>query len=124
MAKHKTTLIYFIRSGASNYCKIGITDNLPRRIKALQTGNPEPLKCLGVIYGDAASERLMHIRLNAHKVRGEWYSLTEALEMLDSCKKKSIMEQVADPLRRCARCQTFLSKKAQSPKCRKCRRKQ
>ena len=119
----KTTLIYFIRSGNADYCKIGITDNLPRRIKALQTGNPETLKCLGVIYGDAASERLIHIKLKNHKVRGEWYQLSEALQMLDGCKKKSILEQSANPLRRCQRCQTFLSKKARSPECRKCRRK-
>ena len=119
----KTTLIYFIRSGNSDYCKIGITDNLPRRIKALQTGNPETLKCLGVIYGDAASERLIHIKLSKYKIRGEWYQLAEALQMLDGCKKKSIMEQVAEPLGRCQSCQAFLSKKARSPRCKKCRRK-
>ena len=60
--------------------KIGISNNVERRLKAIQTGNPEKLyihhtepvnpKIVMIM------ERAIHRELNHKKQKGEWFSLT------------------------------------------------
>ena len=56
--------VYFIQSGEGGPVKIGHTNgDVKRRLEALQTGNPAPLKLLLSIDGGRDIERIFHKRL-------------------------------------------------------------
>jgi len=68
--------VYFIQHGTNGPVKIGTTTGNPHaRLRALQTGAPEPLRLLCAIDGDAALERELHERFKALRLRadGEWF---------------------------------------------------
>ncbi|MBS3029796.1 MAG: GIY-YIG nuclease family protein [Dolichospermum sp. DET50] len=70
-------VVYFIYSVADPNCiKIGKTQNLPRRIKQLQTGNPSDLKLLGYIIGYTDIEKLYkryYQQFRTQEGGKEWY---------------------------------------------------
>ena len=81
--------IYFIRErdrvdgGASSYVKIGMVNDVTRdsaeRLRQHQTGNPRDLTLHHVTQtpGPFRVERFLHQHLGPHRVRSEWFSLTE-----------------------------------------------
>lgn len=66
--------VYFIRAG--NYIKIGYADDPRKRLKELQTGNPNKLELLGSIPGDVSREKEVHHIFSDFRVNGEWFELT------------------------------------------------
>lgn len=76
---------YFIR--CNDKVKIGRTQDVQRRLKALQTANPDTLTLLGYIEGDL--ERYLHNKFQKHHFRGEWYYLDQ--EIMDFIKKETIL---------------------------------
>lgn len=64
--------VYIYRSGAGNVFKIGRATDLAKRVKALATGNPEPLTPFAVIEADHPSkvETYLHHRLRSKKSSG------------------------------------------------------
>lgn len=72
-------MIYFITDGT--YTKVGYTSSTfdgryIKRIKQLQTANPNKLELLGVIAnGDIKMEKKIHKKLKDRHVRGEWFDL-------------------------------------------------
>lgn len=67
-------MIYFIQAETSLFIKIGYTGGeADGRLKALQTGNPEPLTVLGTMLGDQDAERAMHTRFAHARMVGEWF---------------------------------------------------
>lgn len=66
--------VYFIRAGEMGPIKIGIAVNISARLNQMQTGNPEPLVCIGWTPGSAAEELALHTRFAAHHYRGEWFT--------------------------------------------------
>ena len=81
--KHWT---YFAQAGRGPI-KIGETDDVEGRIRALQTANPEELSLLGRIPCELHSEKSLHERFKHLRLRGEWF--TPAPELLE------FIEQVA-----------------------------
>lgn len=73
--KEQRTYVYCIRSGC--FVKIGVTDNVGRRLSQLQTGSPEPLYLVGYDIGTFEDERRLHDELEQFRVRGEWFRMTE-----------------------------------------------
>ena len=77
-SKPKKYNLYAITDGT--YVKLGYSSNIPARIKAMQTGHPEPLTLSWKYYtGTTESEakRLetkLHRFCRNHKVRGEWFN--------------------------------------------------
>ena len=70
-------MIYFIKSD-SGHVKIGCSDNdVSQRLLALQCATPFKLTVLKTIPGDYEQERLIHKKFKAHRVRGEWFLLTD-----------------------------------------------
>lgn len=67
------TMIYFIQQGDSGPIKIGYTNNISKRINALQSSSPEKLHLLGAIEGDKDRERVLQKFFHAHKMQGEWF---------------------------------------------------
>ncbi len=66
--------IYIIRSG--EYYKVGISQNVLKRLDAMQTGNPVELEVISIYTTNnpLLCEAIIHDRLKQHYVRGEWFS--------------------------------------------------
>lgn len=71
--------VYFIAEGPRGAIKIGVTDDPAKRLAALQIGNSRPLRCLGLIDGDANVESNWHRRFAAQRISGEWFKRTPEL---------------------------------------------
>lgn len=65
--------LYIIRSGKSAFVKIERAENIARRLDILQAGNPEPLRLIRVLAGDAAEEAWFHRRYAHLRTRREWF---------------------------------------------------
>ncbi len=63
--------VYFIASG--DKVKIGITDNIRKRLTALQTSSPTPLRLLASVIGDRATECALHRAFAGYRASGEWF---------------------------------------------------
>ncbi len=83
--------VYFIAENESdNYdnlrIKIGISEEVNRRLKQLQTGSPYELKLMGWIEpeNDRALEKELHTKYSKERTHGEWFDLgvCEVLEEL------------------------------------------
>lgn len=70
---------YFI-GGEDGPVKIGFTDNLPKRLKALQSHSPVPLQVLAVTGGGIFAEMEYHERFAQHRLHGEWFERTPEIE--------------------------------------------
>jgi len=70
--------VYFIISGANNKIKIGLTRCLLKRVRELQTGNPQQLEIIGYIETDDMYklERIFHKYLADSRISGEWFDLS------------------------------------------------
>ena len=83
--KYKYT-VYFIRDGLG-HIKIGITDDVVRRLNQLQTSNPVKLE-LYAGFGvksqfDAREiERHLHEKFSGRRLHGEWFDEEKVLEFL------------------------------------------
>lgn len=73
MAKSKSTHLYVLSCGTRK--KIGVTNNIERRIKTLQTGNADPIKLeyIEERYLPHKAETFLHRQFSASKVQGEWF---------------------------------------------------
>lgn len=74
------TWIYFLRSGNSNSVKIGRSNDVSRRQRVLQTGNPEKLILMGRQRADADVEKSLQYRFRNDHIRGEFYALSPELK--------------------------------------------
>ena len=74
--------IYLIQSLDNGFYKIGIAKNPKKRIKQLQTGNPETLKLIKTFESEYASiiEKTLHRRFSVYKLSGEWFNLDSSFE--------------------------------------------
>ena len=64
--------VYYIRS-ASGLIKIGIADDVGKRLATLQTGNAELLTIVATEPGGRARELELHDRFHFARIRGEWF---------------------------------------------------
>lgn len=82
-------VIYFLQPGEIQKVKIGYSNNLPARIKAVQTGSCEILKLLGVIpRANLNLEYAIHCKFGKYRLHNEWFSLVpEILDFLNSKAK-------------------------------------
>lgn len=74
-------MIYFIQAEVIGRIKIGYTSKgrLEKRISALNTASPVPLKLLCVIPGRPELERRLHRRFRSCRVKGEWFLPSDRL---------------------------------------------
>lgn len=66
---------YLFKAGGAY--KIGVTQDIPQRIRALQTGNPHPivLVCFMITIVGAV-EKELHKHFNPDRMQGEWFALS------------------------------------------------
>ena len=78
------TFIYIIRCGKQNLFKIGISKDVDKRLKQLQTGNPHKLKCIFRI--ESLEIKATKIEATIHQffkeankkhVLNEWFNLSD-----------------------------------------------
>jgi hypothetical protein len=80
--------VYFVREAHVGMVKIGVSKDVPQRLKALRTGNPRPLELMGWIIpqkgSDYSLESQLHLKYDRHRAEGEWFrmSSTEVLDEL------------------------------------------
>lgn len=72
--------VYVIQCG--EFIKIGIADDVQRRIGDLQVGNPMKLTLLRKFkaWDAARMERELHEKLGSHHERGEWFRLSDVVK--------------------------------------------
>jgi hypothetical protein len=77
--KQKPGHVYLIQGRGSNLTKIGMTRNLPRRIKLLQAGSPIRLEVIALFHHEdpEALECMLHLDHRSRHIFGEWFQLTE-----------------------------------------------
>lgn len=65
--------LYMFRCGP--YVKIGVSDNVPMRLAAVQAANPYPVELTGLWEGEGHREEEWHNALQHLHVSGEWFKL-------------------------------------------------
>lgn len=73
---------YFFGNRKQGVVKIGVTKDMFRRLKEVQTGFPYNLKILGYIESrkPLKTESKMHQYYRRFNLRGEWFRLTDRIE--------------------------------------------
>ena len=78
-ARSRSDQMYVIREKGTSYVKVGITNNVERRLRTLQTANPHDLELVYFFNGPPRTikgyERIIHKKLKAmgRHIRGEWF---------------------------------------------------
>ena len=70
-------MICFIRSGGTGFVKIGYSACPEKRLRQLQTGNPEVLWIEALVDGDMELETSIHAQLQDRVKRGEWFEICQ-----------------------------------------------
>ena len=71
--------IYFVQDTVLKYIKIGYTNNIKRRIKDLQVGNPHKLELIAQINGGKNKEERLHKKFDKYNIRNEWFEPNEEI---------------------------------------------
>lgn len=83
--------IYAVEAVGLDRVKIGFTRNLQSRARVLVSGSPVPLRWLGAVKVDDASEETkIHSLLNAHRLHNEWFDYRSAIV-------KSVVNSIIEP---------------------------
>ena len=70
----KRDYLYFIQSDLTGMIKVGRSKDPQKRLKQLQTGNPNRLKLIASFREKGSEEKYLHEVLNNYKQKGEWFS--------------------------------------------------
>lgn len=78
--------VYFIRDG-TGYIKIGVADDVAKRLSSLQTANHHELEVFMILHvgskDDARKiEKELHEKFNGERIKGEWFSECKILDFL------------------------------------------
>lgn len=66
--------VYFMQAVHGGPIKIGMSEAPERRLADLQVGSPYKLRIIGVAAGGQPREAVLHKRLAAFRLHGEWFS--------------------------------------------------
>ncbi len=94
----KEKLLYVLFISELNVCKIGISENVEKRIKQLQTGCPFRIDVVRKYQSpiSAKIEKILHRQYRSRKIdeneyhlMGEWFNLTigEVVDFENSCRE-------------------------------------
>jgi len=83
--------VYLIRLSENSYYKIGVTKNINKRIKQLQTGNAEEIYLINSfesVHAYKIEKALHNFYFNKKKIN-EWFEFTleDEVKFLKDCKK-------------------------------------
>ena len=84
--KDKIRTVYFAKSG--NHVKIGVTNDITKRLSQLQNGTVNKIEVLLTLHGSANDEKAYHNEFKHLRIRGEWFNYTDELKKyIDSMNK-------------------------------------
>jgi len=94
----KSEWVYFIQEGDNGNIKIGLTNNLQKRIKTLQTGNSNILSLFAYIETNNMHEleKKFHKYFQYCRGSGEWFSIPNNLLIDTLIQYRSVGEQIFD----------------------------
>jgi hypothetical protein len=72
-------IVYFIQGIKGGPIKIGVTNDVARRLSALQNGAPDKLVVLLTAEGDREVEEEVHRKFSHLRLRGEWFEPAQEL---------------------------------------------
>jgi hypothetical protein len=73
-------VVYFIEAVGCDLIKIGVTRHMMwDRLRQIRSGSPVPVTVIGIIEGDAAIERQLHLRFRDLWSHGEWFRKADEL---------------------------------------------
>jgi hypothetical protein len=84
--------VYFIKDLVTGNIKIGKAINPAKRLKSLQTGNPNKLVIVTTQVGGEELENELHRRFANSRISGEWFYPTKELEDYISALKQSYID--------------------------------
>lgn len=77
------SVVYFMTARELNRVKIGCTTaGLRARLAACRSASPCDLHMEAQLPGDRVTERRLHKRFAAARIRGEWFEITPEIEAL------------------------------------------
>lgn len=87
------TVLYAISSNNEGaHIKFGFSQNTESRLRSLQTGSPVPLIVLASCPGRRQHEKMIHDRLKAHRLSGEWFERNDlTLDFVRMMKEGSLL---------------------------------
>ena len=71
------SVVYVIQAGNTDFYKIGVTTNVDRRIKELQTGSPHALRIVRTQEGNIQTEQELQKKYVEYKTRNEWFEFPD-----------------------------------------------
>jgi hypothetical protein len=80
-------MVYFITDGT--FTKIGKADDVNKRLRELQTGNPKKLSVKLCIEGDEVEEKKLHKIFHRRRMVGEWF-------IIDFDYDKEFIQEIID----------------------------
>lgn len=69
--------VYFIHDVFNDTLKIGHSGDPGKRLRQLQTGNPSPLKLIGIVAARREIEQAIHDLFGGSSLEGEWFTDAE-----------------------------------------------
>jgi hypothetical protein len=93
--------VYFITARETGTVKIGCARDPEDRLSKLQTSSPVKLALEAIIFGSYETECDLHARFAEHRVRGEWFKLTDEIEEI--IRKAEFSPGLTEPKLRCSR---------------------
>ena len=72
-------LVYVIEAVGLNVVKIGVSNDIAKRLSMLQVGCPASLRLVLTIQGDETLEQELHARFAKYRVRGEWFLFADEI---------------------------------------------
>lgn len=75
--KGDTSVVYFLHAAEAGVIKIGVTNDLDRRIGSIARMSPLALDLVLTIPGDHKTEAFYHERFKSKRLHGEWFSATD-----------------------------------------------
>lgn len=112
--------VYFVQAACGGPIKIGRAKDIEIRLKSLQSGNPELLVVLAVLWGSwHREERQLHQQFASAHLRGEWFRPTdELLACIKGIGPPNIeigrgapdvdRDDFGDAVKKCSRCDKIL----------------
>lgn len=75
------TIVYIVQMVKAKHVKIGVANDMTKRLRGLQSGNPERLKVVHTLAGDYTDEKHLHGALAAWRLSGEWFVWREPVKL-------------------------------------------
>lgn len=89
------TYVYFLYDRISKMVKIGYSKNIQRRMKQLQTSNPNELELVYYVEGNRDTEFYFHKMFFYCRRNGEWFQSQPVLDWIRRDKmQKEVMREM------------------------------